>query len=277
MKKNRIRALTVIIVTALSVAMAGCSEMDNMSRIVRADADIAQQHMDSQKRHQAPLVWTDKPWVNLKPIVQATPSPQKAGLPACNITVGSRDGLTLPEVSGLITRRCGVRVILSPEVMVAGSGVMSAGVTRRISGTLPVPDDSGRIPLDQLGGTGGGPQASAAPVMLNALHWQGQLGGLLDNITAHELAEKVSKIMNDIADSAQNAKSTMEEMLNCAEEQSCGIEQVRIAVSEMDRVTQQNAALVEESAAATGALMQQTSRLTQVVSLFRTERSTAGA
>lgn len=92
MKKNRIRALTVIIVTALSVAMAGCSEMDNMSRIVRADADIAQQHMDSQKRHQAPLVWTDKPWVNLKPIVQATPSPQKAGLPACNITVGSRDG-----------------------------------------------------------------------------------------------------------------------------------------------------------------------------------------
>ncbi|ECN6757171.1 PilN family type IVB pilus formation outer membrane protein, partial [Salmonella enterica subsp. enterica serovar Newport] len=91
---------------------------------------------------------------------------------------------TLPEVSGLITRRCGVRVILSPEVMVAGSGVMSAGVTRRISGTLPVPDDNGRIPLDQLGGTGGGPQASAAPVMLNALHWQGQLGGLLDNITA---------------------------------------------------------------------------------------------
>lgn len=114
------------------------------------------------------------------------PEAHRAGniLPACNITVGSRDGLTLPEVSGLITRRCGVRVILSPEVMVAGSGVMSAGVTRRISGTLPVPDDSGRIPLDQLGGTGGGPQASAAPVMLNALHWQGQLGGLLDNITA---------------------------------------------------------------------------------------------
>ncbi|EIR3570365.1 Tar ligand binding domain-containing protein [Salmonella enterica] len=93
----------------------------------------------------------------------------------------------------------------------------------------------------------------------------------------NELAEKVSKIMNDIADSARDAKSTMEEMLSCAEEQSCGIEQVRIAVSEMDRVTQQNAALVEESAAATGALTQQTNRLTQVVSLFRTERSTADA
>ncbi|EDU6369838.1 TPA: Tar ligand binding domain-containing protein [Salmonella enterica subsp. houtenae] len=89
----------------------------------------------------------------------------------------------------------------------------------------------------------------------------------------NELAEKVSHIMNEIAESAQGAKLTMEEMLSCAEEQSRGIEQVRIAVSEMDRVTQQNASLVEESAAATGALTQQTNRLTQVVSLFRTERS----
>lgn len=184
MKKNRIRALTVIIVTALSVALAGCSEMDNMSRTIRADADIAQQHLDSQKRHQDPLVWTDKQWVNLKPIAQATSSPQKAGLPACNITVGSRDGLALSEISGLITRICGVRVILSPEVMAAGHGVGSAGVTRRTSGPLPVPDDSGRIPLDQLGAAGGGQQTALAPATLNGLRWQGPLGGLLDNITA---------------------------------------------------------------------------------------------
>ncbi|EHM1731952.1 PilN family type IVB pilus formation outer membrane protein [Salmonella enterica] len=184
MKKNRIRALTVIIVTALSVALAGCSEMDNMSRTIRADADIAQQHLDSQKRHQDPLVWTDKQWVNLKPIAQATSSLQKAGLPACNITVGSRDGLTLPEISGLITRICGVRVILSPEVMAAGHGAGSAGVTRRISGPLPVPDDSGRIPLDQLGVAGGGQQTALALATLNGLRWQGPLGGLLDNITA---------------------------------------------------------------------------------------------
>ncbi|ENB7110493.1 PilN family type IVB pilus formation outer membrane protein [Salmonella enterica] len=184
MKKNRIRALTVIIVTALSVALAGCSEMDNMSRTIRADADIAQQHLDSQKRHQEPLVWTDKQWVNLKPIAQATSSPQKAGLPACNITVGSRDGLALSEISELITRICGVRVILSPEVMAAGHGVGSAGVTRRTTGPLPVPDDSGRIPLDQLGVAGGGQQTALAPATLNGLRWQGPLGGLLDNITA---------------------------------------------------------------------------------------------
>ncbi|EHK2736771.1 PilN family type IVB pilus formation outer membrane protein [Salmonella enterica] len=184
MKKNRIRPLMVIIVTALSVDLAGCSEMDNMSRTIRADADIAQQHMDSQKRHQDPLVWTDKQWVNLKPIAQATASPQKAGLPTCNITVGSRDGMTLPEISGLITRRCGVRVILSQDVMAVGHGAGSAGVTHRISGPLPVPDDSGRIPLDQLGVAGGGQQTAVAPAMLNGLRWQGPLGGLLDNITA---------------------------------------------------------------------------------------------
>ncbi|HGA5967905.1 TPA: PilN family type IVB pilus formation outer membrane protein [Salmonella enterica subsp. enterica serovar Java] len=186
MKKNRIRVPAVIMVTALSVALAGCTfrEMDNMSRTIRADADIAQQHMDSQKRHQAPLVWTDKPWVNLKPIAQATPSPQKAGLPACSITISSRDGLTLPEISERITRICGVRVILSPEVMTTGHGVASAGGTRRISGTLPVPDDNGRIPLDQLGATGGGPQAAAAPVTLNGLRWQGPLAGLLDSVAA---------------------------------------------------------------------------------------------
>ncbi|WP_080169363.1 PilN family type IVB pilus formation outer membrane protein [Salmonella enterica] len=184
MKKNRIRALTVTVMTALSVALAGCSEMDNMSRTIRADADIAQQHLDSQKRHQEPLVWTDKQWVNLKPIAQATSSPQKAGLPACNITVGSRDGLALSEISGLITRICGVRVILSPEVMAAGHGVGSAGVTRRTTGPLPVPDDSGRIPLDQLGVAGGGQQTALAPATLNGLRWQGPLGGLLDNITA---------------------------------------------------------------------------------------------
>ncbi|HGG4071434.1 TPA: PilN family type IVB pilus formation outer membrane protein [Salmonella enterica subsp. enterica serovar Poona] len=184
MKKNRIRPLMVIIVTALSVELAGCSEMDNMSRTIRADADIAQQHMDSQKRHQDPLVWTDKQWVNLKPIAKATASPQKAGLPTCNITVGSRDGMTLPEISGLITRRCGVRVILSPDVMAVGHGAGSVGVTHRISGPLPVPDDSGRIPLDQLGVAGGGQQTAVAPAMLNGLRWQGPLGGLLDNITA---------------------------------------------------------------------------------------------
>ncbi|ELC8789682.1 PilN family type IVB pilus formation outer membrane protein [Salmonella enterica] len=186
MKKNRIRVLAVMIVTALSVALTGCTfrEMDSMSRTIRADADIAKQHTGSQKRQQAPLVWTDKQWVNLKPVAQPTLSPQKDGLPACNITISSRDGLTLPEISERITRICGVRVILAPEVMSAGHRASSEGTTRRIRGALPVPDDNGRIPLDQLGVAGGVQQQAVAPVTLNGLRWQGPLSGLLDSIAA---------------------------------------------------------------------------------------------
>ncbi|EEJ9528656.1 PilN family type IVB pilus formation outer membrane protein, partial [Salmonella enterica subsp. enterica serovar Rubislaw] len=55
---------------------------------------------------------------------------------------------------------------------------------RRTSGPLPVPNDSGRIPLDQMGVAGGGQQTALAPATLNGLRWQGPLGGLLDNITA---------------------------------------------------------------------------------------------
>ncbi|KJF76633.1 hypothetical protein UA45_17525, partial [Morganella morganii] len=47
------------------------------------------------------------------------------------------------------------------------------------------------------------------------------------------------------------------------------IDQVGVAVTEMDRVTQQNAALVEQSAAAAASLEEQAGRLTQAVSVFQ--------
>ncbi|MEK0104678.1 methyl-accepting chemotaxis protein, partial [Bordetella pertussis] len=52
-------------------------------------------------------------------------------------------------------------------------------------------------------------------------------------------------------------------------EQSSGIEQVNRAVSQMDEATQQNAALVEEAAAAAGSLQEQAQRLAEAVSVFR--------
>jgi len=61
----------------------------------------------------------------------------------------------------------------------------------------------------------------------------------------------------------------MGEIASASDEQSRGIEQVGLAVTEMDRVTQQNAALVEESASAAAALEEQASRLTQSVAVFR--------
>ena len=54
-----------------------------------------------------------------------------------------------------------------------------------------------------------------------------------------------------------------------AGEQSQGIAQVNVAVSQLDEMTQQNAALVEQSSAATESLREQAARLNEVVGVFR--------
>ena len=64
----------------------------------------------------------------------------------------------------------------------------------------------------------------------------------------------------------------MKQIATASEEQSKGISQVGVAITQMDGVTQQNASLVEESAAAAAALEEQASRLTQAVAVFRIQQ-----
>ena len=59
------------------------------------------------------------------------------------------------------------------------------------------------------------------------------------------------------------------EISAAASEQSQGIDQVNVAVSQLDQMTQQNAALVEESTAAAESLKDQAARLAEVVGAFR--------
>ena len=66
----------------------------------------------------------------------------------------------------------------------------------------------------------------------------------------------------------------MGEITSASDEQSRGIEQVAQAITEMDRVTQQNASLVEESASASAALEEQASLLTQSVAVFTLSQTT---
>ena len=68
------------------------------------------------------------------------------------------------------------------------------------------------------------------------------------------------------------------EITAAAAEQSQGIGEVNLAVTNLDQMTQQNAALVEESAAAAESLREQAQRLSEVVSRFRldTQHSSAG-
>jgi uncharacterized phage infection (PIP) family protein YhgE len=61
----------------------------------------------------------------------------------------------------------------------------------------------------------------------------------------------------------------MSEIAAASQEQSAGIEQVNQAISQMDDVTQQNAALVEEAAAAAESLQEQAGKLAEAVSVFK--------
>ncbi|NYT81033.1 Tar ligand binding domain-containing protein [Alcaligenaceae bacterium] len=77
------------------------------------------------------------------------------------------------------------------------------------------------------------------------------------------------QIMNEVVGSVQGVTTIMAEINSASHEQSEGIEQVNRAVAEMDGVVQQNAALVEEAAAAAGSLQEQATRLADAVSVFK--------
>jgi methyl-accepting chemotaxis protein len=81
--------------------------------------------------------------------------------------------------------------------------------------------------------------------------------------------------MQSIVEQVRKVNDLIGEIASTSAEQSRGIEQVNIAVTQMDQVTQQNAALVEESAAAASSLAHQAEALAQAVAVFRVETSTA--
>ena len=75
--------------------------------------------------------------------------------------------------------------------------------------------------------------------------------------------------MTDIVDAVKRVTDIMLEIAAASDEQSRGIVQVSQAISEMDKVTQQNASLVEEASAAAASLEEQAARLTEAVGTFR--------
>lgn len=75
--------------------------------------------------------------------------------------------------------------------------------------------------------------------------------------------------MNEIVGSVQRVSDIIGEITAAASEQSEGIGQVNTSVVQLDQMTQQNAALVEESAAAADSLKDQAHRLAEAVSSFK--------
>jgi methyl-accepting chemotaxis protein len=88
------------------------------------------------------------------------------------------------------------------------------------------------------------------------------------------LVDEAGKTMAEVVLSVKRATDIMSEITTASIEQSNGIGQVNQAVSQMDQITQQNAALVEEAAAASASLAEQAARLSQAISVFKLERTT---
>ena len=92
-----------------------------------------------------------------------------------------------------------------------------------------------------------------------------------------KLAQQAGASSSEMLGAVQGVHDIMAEIASASREQSHGIGQVNRAVTQMDEVTQQNAALVEESAAASASLQDQTLQLEQAMALFKLERRRSSA
>jgi methyl-accepting chemotaxis protein len=93
--------------------------------------------------------------------------------------------------------------------------------------------------------------------------------------TGAALVDQAGNTMTEIVSSVRSVSNIMEQIAAASQEQEAGIDQINQAIGEMDGVTQQNAALVEEAAAAAESLQGQSAHLAQLVSVFKLENATA--
>ncbi|SEN28214.1 methyl-accepting chemotaxis protein [Duganella sp. CF517] len=84
-----------------------------------------------------------------------------------------------------------------------------------------------------------------------------------------DLVNKAGETMSEIVTSINRVTQIMTQISHASEEQSLGIAQVNDAITQMDQVTQQNAALVEQAAAAAESMQEQSAKLADVVSVFK--------
>jgi methyl-accepting chemotaxis protein len=91
------------------------------------------------------------------------------------------------------------------------------------------------------------------------------------------LVNDAGQTMGDIVASIQRVTDIMGEITSASQEQTMGIEQINMAIAQMDEVTQQNAALVEQAAAASQSMQEQAATLAEVVGFFKTGQASAAS
>ncbi len=87
--------------------------------------------------------------------------------------------------------------------------------------------------------------------------------------TGARLVDQAGLTMQEVVNSVKHVSGIIGEITSAGTEQSAGIEQINQAIMQMDNVTQQNAALVEQAAAAAQSMQDQANALSQIVSVFK--------
>ncbi|MES2071544.1 MAG: methyl-accepting chemotaxis protein [Pseudomonadota bacterium] len=96
------------------------------------------------------------------------------------------------------------------------------------------------------------------------------IGDSVDKVDqGSKLVDEAGRTMTEIVTSVQHVADIMSEITAASQEQSSGIEQVNLAITQMDEMTQQNAALVEQAAAAAESMQEQAVALAEAVSVFK--------
>jgi methyl-accepting chemotaxis protein len=102
---------------------------------------------------------------------------------------------------------------------------------------------------------------------------KGLIGASVDRVEAGtRLVAEAGSTISEVVTNAQRVADIIGEITSASDEQSTGVGQVNVAVTQLDQMTQQNAALVEESAAAAESLQDQATRLADAIQIFRLDR-----
>jgi methyl-accepting chemotaxis protein len=95
--------------------------------------------------------------------------------------------------------------------------------------------------------------------------------------TGVRLVDETGQTLTRISERVAQLNQLVRSIASSAKEQATALSEVNVAVNQMDQVTQQNAAMVEEATAASHGLAGEAEGLTQLVAQFRIERVTGGA
>jgi len=83
------------------------------------------------------------------------------------------------------------------------------------------------------------------------------------------MVDEAGATIQEVVISVQRVSAVISEITNASQEQTAGIDQIHMAVAQIDETTQQNAALVEEAAAASQSLNEQAAELEKLVNAFK--------